>query len=74
MSVAYQSASGLESRMLKLMQRLIADRKGGTSIEYGLIASVIVITIIASFIQLANTTTGIWSNVNTKMDDARNGR
>ncbi|OYW22659.1 MULTISPECIES: Flp family type IVb pilin [unclassified Sphingomonas] len=60
--------------MLKLLRRLAKDRKGGTAIEYGLIASVIVVTLIASFIQLANTTTGIWSNVNTKMDDARNGR
>lgn len=60
--------------MLKLLRRLAKDRKGGTAIEYGLIASVIVVTLIASFIQLANTTTGIWSNVNTKMDNARNGR
>ncbi len=59
--------------MLKLFQRLAADRKGGTAIEYGLIASVIVVAMIASFIQLANTTTGIWGNVNTKIETARTG-
>lgn len=60
--------------MLKMLRRLATDRKGGTAIEYGLIASVIVVTLIASFLQLANTTTGIWNNVNTKMDNARNNR
>ncbi len=59
--------------MLKLIHRLAADRKGGTAIEYGLIASVIVVAMIATFIQLANTTTGIWGNVNTKIENARTG-
>ncbi len=57
-----------------MLRRLATDRKGGTAIEYGLIASIIVVSLIASFIALANTTTGIWGNINTKMDDARNGR
>lgn len=60
--------------MLKMIQRLAADRKGGTAIEYGLIATIIVVTLIASFIQLANTTTGIWGNINTKMERARSGQ
>jgi len=57
-----------------MIRKLAVDRKGGTAIEYGLIASIIVVTLIASIIQLANTTTSIWGNINTKMDDARNGR
>lgn len=60
--------------MLKMIQRLAGDRKGGTAIEYGLIAAIIVVTLIASFIQLANTTTGIWGNINTKMERARSGQ
>lgn len=59
--------------MLKLFQRLAADRKGGTAIEYGLIASLIVVALIASIIQLSSTTTGIWGNVNTKIENARTG-
>lgn len=59
--------------MLKLFQRMAVDRKGGTAIEYGLIASVIVVALIASIIQLANTTTGIWGNVNSKIETARTG-
>jgi pilus assembly protein Flp/PilA len=60
--------------MLKMIQRLAGDRKGGTAIEYGLIAAIIVVTLIASFIQLADTTTGIWGNINTKMERARSGQ
>ncbi len=60
--------------MLKMIQRLAADRKGGTAIEYGLIASIIVVTLVASFIQLSNTTTGMWGNINTKMERARTGQ
>ncbi len=60
--------------MLKMIQRLAGDRKGGTAIEYALIAAIIVVTLIASFIQLANTTTGIWGNINTKMERARAGQ
>lgn len=61
--------------MLKrFIGRLAKDRKGGTAIEYGLIAALIVIAMIASFIQVANTTIDMWGNVNTKMDRARSGQ
>ncbi|OQW72597.1 MAG: pilus assembly protein [Sphingomonas sp. 28-62-20] len=60
--------------MLKLLQSLLKDRKGGTAIEYGMIATVIVVSLIASITALGNITTGMWSNVNTKIDDARNNR
>ncbi|OYY72361.1 MAG: pilus assembly protein [Sphingomonas sp. 28-63-12] len=59
---------------MKLLHKLMTDRKGGTAIEYGLIATIIVVSLIASMVQLGNTTTSIWGNVNNKMDDARNGR
>lgn len=58
----------------RTIRRLLGDRKGGTAIEYGLIAALIVITMIASFVEVARTTTGMWNNVNTKIDDARSGR
>lgn len=57
----------------RTMKRLLGDRKGGTAIEYGLIAALIVITMIGAFIEVANTTTGMWSNVNTRMATARAG-
>ena len=56
-----------------MIRELAKDRKGGTAIEYGLIAALVVIAMIASFIGLANTTTGMWGNVQTKIETARAG-
>ena len=59
--------------MIKIIRRLAKNRRGGTAIEYGLIAALVVITMIAAFQQVANTTIGMWGNVNTKMQVARTG-
>ncbi|MES2057652.1 MAG: Flp family type IVb pilin [Pseudomonadota bacterium] len=59
--------------MMRMIKRLAGDRRGGTAIEYGLIAALVVITMIAAFIEVANTTTSMWGNVNTKMENARAG-
>ncbi|MGY4396192.1 pilus assembly protein Flp/PilA [Sphingomonas sp. UYAg733] len=60
--------------MITVIKRLARDRKGGTAIEYGLIAALVVITMIAAFVEVANTTTSMWGNVNTKMEQARAGQ
>ncbi|WP_404370348.1 Flp family type IVb pilin [Sphingomonas sp. MMS24-J45] len=52
-------------------KRVLKDKRGGTAIEYGLIAALVVITMIAAFMEVANTTTGMWGNVNNKMANAR---
>jgi pilus assembly protein Flp/PilA len=59
--------------MKGFIRKLARERKGGTAIEYGLIAALIVITMIAAFTEVANTTVGMWSNVNTRMQNAREG-
>ncbi len=59
--------------LFNTIRKLVLDRKGGTAIEYGLIAALVVITMIASFVELANVTTGMWGNVNTKIEVARTG-
>jgi len=59
--------------MLNKMKVLLRDQRGGTAIEYGLIISLIVITMVGAFIQVANSTTSMWGNVNTKMETARSG-
>lgn len=48
-----------------LIRRLQADRRGGTAIEYGLIAALIVVVMLASLAGLANKTTGMWNRVST---------
>ena len=54
--------------------RLRRNQKGATAIEYGLIVSLVVITMIAAFVEVANSTVGMWGNVNTKMERARTGQ
>jgi len=56
--------------LFDMIRKLMGDRKGGTAVEYGLIAALIVITMIASFIEVARSTTSMWGNVNTKIDTA----
>jgi pilus assembly protein Flp/PilA len=55
------------------LKRLLGNKRGGTAVEYGLIAALIVLTMMAAFIEVANTTTGMWGNVNNKMAIARAG-
>lgn len=59
--------------MGKQIRRIMADRKGGTAIEYGLIAALVVIAMIASLGSLANTTVTMWGNVNNKVTAANGG-
>ena len=54
----------------KTIRRLMGDRKGGTAIEYGLIAALVIITMIASFVEVARTTTGMWNNISSKAGNA----
>jgi pilus assembly protein Flp/PilA len=73
MLLCHDVAVGSGNTMLKMMRALLRDKRGGTAIEYGLIISLIVITMVSAFIQVANSTTSMWGNVNTKMETARSG-
>jgi pilus assembly protein Flp/PilA len=55
------------ARALALLPR---DRRAATAIEYGLIAALIVIAMIASFRLVADVTIGMWGNVQTKIGNA----
>ena len=57
----------LISRIVTPILRIVRDRRGGTAIEYGLIAALIVITMLAGFINLANRTTGLWNTINANV-------
>jgi pilus assembly protein Flp/PilA len=45
------------------IQKLLRDTRGATAIEYGLIASLIVIAMIAGMQTFASSVTTMWSNV-----------
>jgi pilus assembly protein Flp/PilA len=55
---------------VRFIKRLMHDGRGGTAIEYGLIAALLVVVMIAAFEQLANTTTGMWDGVSAKVQGA----
>jgi pilus assembly protein Flp/PilA len=49
--------------MRHLLQRLGHDQSGATSIEYGLIASLIFVVIVGSIAALGNSNTGLYARI-----------
>lgn len=58
-------------RVIDQIFGLLRDERGATAIEYGLIASLIVIAIIASLNTFANTTVDMWNRVSTAMENVQ---
>ncbi|MDK4740956.1 Flp family type IVb pilin [Rhizobium sp. CNPSo 3464] len=56
--------------MTKLFSRFLKDESGATAIEYGLIAALISVAIIAGATTLGNTLNTVFSNISTKMNNA----
>ncbi len=50
-----------------ILKRIGTDNSGGTAIEYGLIAALIVIASIGAFDAVANENTGLWATVSNKV-------
>lgn len=65
-----RAAHSLVKLCARAIARLSGDRRAGTAIEYGLIAALIVIAMIASFKEVANSTVGMWGNINAKVGNA----
>jgi len=55
--------------MIHMLRRLARSRKGATAVEYGLILSIVVLTMLAALQGLASTTTGMWNNVSSKVQN-----
>jgi pilus assembly protein Flp/PilA len=51
--------------MNNFLCRLIADEKGATAVEYGLIIALIVIAIVGAVNGVATATTDMWNNVSS---------
>lgn len=49
--------------MRKLLRAALRDSTGATAVEYGLILALIVVAMMVSLTNLANTTVGMWNNV-----------
>ena len=57
--------------LARSLWRLASERRGGTAIEYGLILALVVLVMFAALQGLAGVTTDMWSNVSTKVQNAR---
>jgi pilus assembly protein Flp/PilA len=56
--------------MTKLFARFLKDESGATAIEYGLIAALISVAIIAGASTLGNTLSNTFKNISNQMNDA----
>lgn len=71
MPCAMHRRHGPIKRALVASIRLIRDQRGATAVEYGLIAALIVIAMIASFQGVADVTINMWNDVSDKVVNAR---
>lgn len=53
-----------------IIKRLRQDERGATAIEYGLIASLIVLAIVGAFQTVATETITMWTTVSDTVDEA----
>ncbi|MES3099060.1 Flp family type IVb pilin [Sphingomonas faeni] len=56
---------------MRTIARAMRQQRGATAIEYGLILALVVIAMIVGLSALANSTTGMWNTVDTKVSTAR---
>lgn len=59
--------TGVPMQLTKFLKTIGDDNSGGTAIEYGLIAALIVIASIGAFDAVANENTGLWAVVSDKV-------
>ena len=55
----------------RAMGRLRHERRAATAVEYGLIVSLIVISMLAAFSSVASVTTNMWNGVSDKVTTSR---
>ncbi len=55
----------------RLAGRILADRRGATVVEYGLIISLIILVMLVSLSNVAGVTIEMWGNVSTRVVNAR---
>ena len=56
--------------MIHVLRQLARSRRGATAVEYGLILSLVVLTMLAALQGLASTTSGMWDNVSDKVQSS----
>lgn len=57
-------------RILRRLSPLPGDSRGATAVEYGLIAALIVVVMIAALKGMAGSSTGMWDGINRDVQAA----
>jgi pilus assembly protein Flp/PilA len=52
----------------KILRTLCADTRGATAIEYGLIAALIIITMMTGLEALGGKSNGMWGNIRSEVE------
>lgn len=52
----------------RILRRIAADSRGATAIEYGLIASLIVVAMVGALGSLGGGVSGKWTNLSTTLE------
>jgi pilus assembly protein Flp/PilA len=53
-----------------MLRRLVADRRGATAIEYGLMVALIAVAMMGGLSVLGGGSDGMWTKVSTKVEAA----
>lgn len=56
--------------MRRFIQKLVAEEKGATAVEYGLILALIFLACVGAITGVANSTSGMWNNVAATANEA----
>lgn len=56
--------------MIRLITKLLRNRRGATAVEYGFILALIVLVLMASLVLMARTTVDVWNNVSGEVANA----
>lgn len=57
--------------MLGHLRALARDRRGATAVEYGLIVSLVIVSILVSVTFFADRSIGMWNNISNRVINGR---
>ena len=59
--------------MVKVLQKVLIDKRGATAVEYGFMLVMIVLAMMSALRGVAEETSALWSDVTSKTEEATSG-
>ena len=53
--------------MIRTLRRLLADRRGASAVEYGLIIALVILAMIGALTTFASTSINMWNDVSNRV-------